>query len=122
MSDLEFFCFSHNISNSGILLETENHLAVGSRIVCQFSLAGSCRIETEGEISRSMTGLDGTYLYGVKFIDLNPESRSAIDNYILSMPFSGLREFNIKSSYINRSQNLHSPDNLSCQRKNSCLD
>jgi CheY-like chemotaxis protein len=105
ISDLEFFCYSHNISNTGILLETNNHLILGSRIVCQFSLTDSCHIEAEGEIIRRMTGMEDNNLYGVKFIELAPDFRSAINNYISSIPFSGLREHSIKSGYIKSSAN-----------------
>lgn len=86
---LEFFCFSHDISNTGILLETEFQLALGSRIVCQFNLPGSCQIEIEGEITRCMSALECENLYGVKFIDLPLSARRAIDDYINSNTTSG---------------------------------
>lgn len=88
-SGLEFFCFSHDISNTGILLETEFQLALGSRIVCQFTLPGSCRIEPEGEVIRCMSALECENLYGIKFVYLPTSSRRAIDDYINSIAISG---------------------------------
>ena len=82
--DLKFFCFSHDISNTGILLETHHELSTGNRIICQFNLDDSCQIETEGEVIRSMTASEDTDLYGVKFIAMPLSSRRAIDNYIAS--------------------------------------
>ena len=88
-SGLEFFCFSHDISNTGILLETEFQLALGSRITCQFTLPGSCQIEPEGEVIRCMSALECENLYGVKFVNLPTYSRRAIDDYINSTANSG---------------------------------
>ncbi len=84
-SDLEFLCTSHDISNSGMLLETEYHLALGSRIVCHFTLPGSARIETEGEVIRFMTTVECENLYGIKFIGLSMAHRAAIDGYVASI-------------------------------------
>jgi CheY-like chemotaxis protein len=79
---LEFFCLSHDISMSGILLETEYHLEVGSRITCQFTIPDSYRIETEGEIVRSMSISECEKLCGVKFIGLPLSFRRSIENYV----------------------------------------
>lgn len=84
-SDLDFLCFSHDISNTGILLETEYQLPLGSRIICHFTLPGSCTIETEGEVVRFMTASECENLYGVKFIALSSSHRTAIDDYINSI-------------------------------------
>jgi Response regulator containing a CheY-like receiver domain and an HD-GYP domain len=84
--NLEFLCLSHDISNSGILLETGHQLLLSSRIICQFTLPGSCRIETEGKVVRKMSALECNNLYGVKFIALRFTYRRAIDEYIASIP------------------------------------
>lgn len=78
----EFTCFSHDLSNTGILLETGHRLALGNRMVCRFTLPGSCQIVAEAEVARSMCTLDGNALYGVKFIDLPLSCRRSIDDYI----------------------------------------
>ena len=83
---LEFSCLSHDISNTGILLETDYELALGSHIVCQFSLPNVCQIETEGVITRFMIAADCKNLYGVKFVALPLSARKNIDNFIASMP------------------------------------
>jgi CheY-like chemotaxis protein len=83
---LEFSCLSHDISNTGILLETDYELALGSHIVCQFSLPNVCQIETEGVITRFMIAADCKNLYGVKFVALPLSARKNIDSFIASMP------------------------------------
>jgi len=82
--DLEFVCFSHNISSTGILIETEHELNLGIRIICQFALPGTYRIETEGDVVRSIKYTDCGNLYGIKFIDLPPLKQRIIDGYIAS--------------------------------------
>jgi len=86
--DLEFICFSHDISNTGILLETDYQLALGSRIICQFTLPDSCPMKIEGEIIRCMSALECENLYGVKFIDIPLSFRREIDNYVASIASS----------------------------------
>lgn len=82
----EFFCLSHDISNTGILIETDYDLALGSHILCEFSLPNICEIKTEGVITRFMTAEECKNLYGVKFVGLPLSVRKNIDNYIDSMP------------------------------------
>jgi CheY-like chemotaxis protein len=91
----EFVCFSHDISNAGILLETEYPLDLGTRITCKFTLPGTCLIEVEGEVTRFMTGLECEDLYGVKFVTLPTSYRRAIDKYIASIPIVDARSHNI---------------------------
>lgn len=82
---IEFFCISHNISLTGMLIETEFSLEIGSTIICQFSLPGSIDVETEGEIVRSARTMDGAHLYGVHFTTLSRTFRHEIDLYIASI-------------------------------------
>jgi CheY-like chemotaxis protein len=81
-SDLEFFCFSHDISKTGILLETEYQLDLGSRIFCQFNLPDSRQIEIEGEVTRSLNSWECKTLYGVKFVAVPMPYRKEIDTYV----------------------------------------
>jgi len=81
-SDLEFSGLSHDISKTGILLETENQLDVGSRIICRFALPGSCQVEIEGEVMRAMNTWECKNLYGIKFTALPLPFRREIDNYV----------------------------------------
>jgi len=82
---LEFFCLSHDISNSGILLETDYQLPLGNRIICQFTIPGSGPIEAEGEVARFMSATDCENLYGVRFLNLPMSSRRSIDSYVSSI-------------------------------------
>jgi len=83
-SDMEFCCLSHDISRTGILLETENQLDLGSRIICQFALPGACQVEIEGEVMRAMNTWECKNLYGIKFITIPLPFRREIDNYVTS--------------------------------------
>jgi CheY-like chemotaxis protein len=84
--EIEFTCFSHDISNTGILLETEQLLDIGCKIVCHFTLPNLNRIETEGEVARCMTACGCNYLYGIKFVAMPLSHRKAIGSYITSWP------------------------------------
>lgn len=85
--NLEFHCVSHDISNTGMLLESEQQLALGSRITCQFTLPGACRIEAEGEVTRCTKGAEFTNLYGLRFIALPLPCRRAIDCYVTATDY-----------------------------------
>jgi CheY-like chemotaxis protein len=82
---IEFYCISHNISLTGMLIETEFSLELGCIILCQFSIPGSIDVETEGEIVRTARTMDGTHQYGVHFTTLNRSFRHEIDLYIASV-------------------------------------
>lgn len=82
---IEFFCISHNVSISGILIETEFFLEIGAIIICQFSLPGSVEVEVEGEIVRTARTIDGAHQYGVHFHNLSRNFRYEIDRYISSV-------------------------------------
>lgn len=82
---VEFFCISHNISISGMLIETEYFLEVGSTILCYFTIPGSIQVETEGEVVRTARALDGAHQYGIQFISLDRYYRKEIDTYIASV-------------------------------------
>jgi len=82
---IEFFCVSHNISLTGMLIETEIFLELGCIILCQFSIPGSVDVESQGEIVRSSRTIDGAHQYGIHFTSLNRSSRHEIDAYIASV-------------------------------------
>lgn len=77
-----FFCTSQNISVSGMLIETEKLLAVGSRITCMFFLPGTSQIAVDAEVVRCAPVTDGVSQYGVRFVDLAPKSREEIESFI----------------------------------------
>ncbi|NJD91749.1 MAG: response regulator [Geobacter sp.] len=83
--DDEFFCRAHNISNTGMLLASEYQLALGKRIICNFTLPDSTEIETKGEIVRSVSTFESKTLYGVKFVEHPPFHQHAIHSYVSSI-------------------------------------
>lgn len=80
--DQEFLCFSHDISTTGILLETEHQLSLGNRIICKFTLDNAFNIAAEGEVIRYLNLPASRNLYGVKFHALPLPYRTAIDAYV----------------------------------------
>ena len=83
--ELRFPCFSHDISNTGILLETDIGLDLGSRIYCQFTLPNACQVDVEGVVIRFKTAPEYKMLYGVKFLATPLSTRNRIDDYIDSI-------------------------------------
>jgi len=80
--DQEFLCFSHDVSTTGILLETEHQLSLGNRIICKFTLDNAFNIEAEGEVIRYLSLPEARNLYGVKFLTLPLPYRTAIEDYV----------------------------------------
>lgn len=80
--ELNFTCFSHDISNTGILLETDIDLELGSRLYCQFTLPNDCQIDVNGVVIRFKTAPEYKILYGVKYIAPTQTLRKLIDDYI----------------------------------------
>ncbi|MHB8881663.1 MAG: PilZ domain-containing protein [Thermodesulfovibrionales bacterium] len=77
-----FFCTSQNISATGILIRTEKVLRSGEHVTCSFFLPGSERIVTDSEVVRVIQNQDGTFQYGIKFLNLSHTSRAAIEDFI----------------------------------------
>lgn len=82
---VEFFCLSHNISITGMMLETEYFLDPGSSVTCQFTIPGSIQVETEGEVVRSARSINGAYQYGIFFTVLTRPYRQEIERYIAAI-------------------------------------
>lgn len=81
-----FLCRSRDISSSGLLIETDRKLALQSRLSCFFSLPGEIRIQADGEVVRTAeNSFAASYLYGVKFVDISPEARDALEGFIDSL-------------------------------------
>ena len=88
-----FFCTSHDISATGILLETDKPLNKGDRITCMFFLPGAFQVTADGEITRSSKMPDGNFRYGVRFINLSPEYRDEIERFFCQFPPEGIKTF-----------------------------
>jgi DNA-binding response OmpR family regulator len=89
MDSTTFFCTSHNISVTGMLIETEKLLAGGDQITCMFFLPGSQQIEVHGDVVRSVTLPDGSYHYGIRFVDLSPEFNGVIERFVATAASRG---------------------------------
>lgn len=81
--ELDSPCLSHNISNTGILIETDK-LAVGTQIKCEFKLPDSKHVEVEGEVVRIATSPEEKQLCGIKFINTPMVSLRSIISYVVS--------------------------------------
>lgn len=82
--DQAFFCLSENISASGMLFGTDKILRRGDSVLCSFVLPNSTRILTEAEIVRvvgKMGDID-TNQYGMRFLNLDVENKSAIELFV----------------------------------------
>jgi len=79
--ELDFYCPSHNISNTGILIETDK-LALGIQVKCEFTLPDSRNIDIEGEVVRLTTSPEGKQLCGIKFTQTPLSSIKTIISYV----------------------------------------
>jgi DNA-binding response OmpR family regulator len=78
-----FFSTSHNISTTGMLIETDRVLAHGDKITCSLVLQHNVTIT--GEIRRVTKKASDLYDYGIRFLDLDPKSKAQIEEFIKSL-------------------------------------
>jgi len=76
-----FFCTSHNISSTGIMVETERLFEKGTLLSCSFVLPEYGRITANGEVRRVDTG-GPVPRYGIQFNYLEPRLRKAIKTFV----------------------------------------
>ncbi|MDA8169383.1 MAG: response regulator [Nitrospiraceae bacterium] len=76
-----FFGSTHNISVSGLLLETDKVLARGDIIACSFFIPDSERIMADGEVMRVAKAEKGFH-YGVRFLDIKEKDKAIIENFV----------------------------------------
>lgn len=76
-----FYCTSQNISKTGILLETNRILIKGDILNFSFLLRLR-RITANGEVVRVKQKKPNLYQYGIKFLDLDSESKTLIDSFV----------------------------------------
>ncbi len=77
-----FFCTSVNISASGILLEVDRAISRGEKITCSFFIPGSDSISVDGEIMRVVDIAPNTFHWGVKFLNLRKDHKTAIEAFV----------------------------------------
>jgi hypothetical protein len=83
-NDHPFLCNMENISASGMLIRTPEHLNPGERIACSFYLPTGKRIGTSGEVVRIVKQAtnDGVNRYGIHFLSLAAEAASSIGAFV----------------------------------------
>jgi CheY-like chemotaxis protein len=79
-----FFAESHNISSTGVLIQTDKVLQRGDLISCSFFL-GTSQIASDGEIVRVVEKSSNLYQYGVKFTGMDSDSGARIDEFVLKL-------------------------------------
>ena len=81
--EAEFCCLSHDISNTGILIES-NQLSVGSRVTCELTLPDARHFKGEGEVVRQANTPEGKCLCGIRFINTPISSLRTIISYVVA--------------------------------------
>ena len=76
-----FLGVSHNISISGILLETDKELKTGDLLTWTISI-GHSEIVARGVVTRASRPEPGKFLYGVKFLNLDTKSLVIIEQFV----------------------------------------
>lgn len=79
-----FFCNSVDISASGLLLETGQDMNKGDILTCSFFVPGSAQVQVECEVKRKSAMSASQFQYGIKFLNLSPEAKSAIETFVES--------------------------------------
>lgn len=79
--DSIFLGVSHNISISGMLLETDRALKTGDRMTFAFQL-GRRQILAQAEVKRVIKLSTGRYSYGVRFVNLDMKHIILIEQFI----------------------------------------
>jgi DNA-binding response OmpR family regulator len=79
--DVPLMFRTENISASGMLIRADNTLAEGDHISFSFFLPDETHVVARGEIARviQQAGEPDLRLYGVRFTDIDPNVRSAIE-------------------------------------------
>ena len=90
-SDHNFYTgLTQNISAGGLFIATHHLRRIGDQITLKFTLPGSDKVvavETEVRWIRENSALmraDGGTGMGVRFINLSPEAKAAIDSFVQS--------------------------------------
>jgi CheY-like chemotaxis protein len=76
------FGTSRNISVAGLLIESDDLLAVGNRISCMFFLPGERQIKAIGEVVRTTRLSRIMNQYGIRFISLYPQVHTEIEKFV----------------------------------------
>lgn len=87
IGDESFFCRSRDISETGMLIETDKSLVENARLSCVFYLPDAQRIQAPGKIVRTVKPAPGdeNYHYGIMFADLLPEVKQQLNDFVEKM-------------------------------------
>jgi len=77
-----FFCSSYNLSTSGLLIETKKVFEKNDIISCSFFLPNSDQIISDAEIMRTIRTANGSFQYGIRFMNLAHRYKTAIEKFI----------------------------------------
>jgi hypothetical protein len=78
-----FFCSSENIIVTGLLLETDQNLHEGDRLICSLFLPESQQITVPAVVEEIIhNGMYGLKYYGVRFGKMNTETRNTIGSFV----------------------------------------
>lgn len=79
-----FFAESHNISQTGVLIETDKSLERGDIIACSFFL-GTDQVSSDGEVVRIIKKPQNIRHYGIKFTNMDASSKAKIDDFVVRL-------------------------------------
>ena len=77
-----FYCTSHDISESGMMLDSEKTLAKDDEIACSFFLPDLERITVNCKVARLGKPSEGIHNYGVEFMSLDNGQRQVLRTFI----------------------------------------
>lgn len=83
-----FFCYAHDLSTSGILIETDRILHQGKSIACLFCLpelpgqVSPREITINGQIVRVDMKPNNMYQYGIQFNLLTSSTKAILEHYV----------------------------------------
>ena len=82
-----FFGFSRNISDSGMLFETETDLTVDDVLFFSFMAPGTNKmVEVKGQVVRLQRQKGSTVkYYGLRYLDIAPADRTLLSEYVKKM-------------------------------------
>lgn len=77
-----FFCTMHNISATGVLIETDKVLAKADKIGLKFFLPDSPGLAADGEVVRVDKAVGGKNVFGIKFTDIDETTRREVEAFV----------------------------------------
>ena len=76
-----FYATAQNISVSGMLIETDRAISRGNKVSLSFYFRLN-KITIDGEVVRKKEKVKNFYQYGIRFISIDGQSRSLIEDFV----------------------------------------